>query len=375
MPTLTQVTDDLSAIGLVAADALRTFDDVLPVEARSHETVAHETLAHETRPNDAGPNEAQNLVRALARTGHLARRGASTPLVGQALKLVFGEYVVLDRLDNAGVTQEMDFVECRNLNTVMRERGPLPYAEAIDYVLQGARGLADVHERGGVHGDVNPSNLLLDDLGTIKVLEAGLSRLDEWNSNEFSSRQDSLPFTLSFMAPEQRIDPRSCDARSDIYSLGCIFYSLLAGTLPSPSHVLPRADTGAETGPDSGAAADSPVPLLAALRATRGDLPHALGRILELMTAILPDNRFATMKEVVAELELLAAIAEIAAQIPSATAKIEAPREAQTCRGPLAVPNPRWIVPVAALEKSRYFVAKMAGAISATIIPWWNSPP
>ena len=93
-----------------------------------------------------------------------------------------------------------------------------------------------------------------------------------------------------------------------------VLYSLLAGTWPLP------CPAPAGTGPES------PVPSLAALRALRGDLPHALGRILERMTAIRPGNRFASMKEVVAELELLAAMAAMAAQSRSVSPKVELPR-------------------------------------------------
>ena len=402
------MTDDLSAIGLVSADALRTFENVLPVEPPSDPTPSDETR----------PKEAQNLIRALIRSGHLTRLQASTALEGKARELVYGEYVVLDQLDNAGVTQVykaehrrlkrtvalrlfsrsvlnspesvrrfhdvvqaaarlvhpnvvatqdageaagvhfivMEYVDGRNLKAVTRERGPLPYAEAVDYILQGARGLAYAHERGVVHGDVKPSNLLLNHDGTVKVLEVGLSRLDELNSDEFSYRQDSLPFTLSYLAPEQRVDPRSFDALSDIYSLGCILYSLLAGTWPLPGPT--PAGTGSEP----------PGPSLSALRAVRGDLPHALGRVLEQMTAIRPGNRFATMKQVVAELELLAAMAAMAPQGPSTSHQVEAPCDIDALRGLTSAPPPESPTPVAALEQSKYFVAKLVGAISATII-------
>ncbi len=69
----------------------------------------------------------------------------------------------------------MEYVEGKDLAAVVKERGPLPIAEAVDYVIQAARGLQYAHEQGIVHRDIKPSNLLVDKKGTVKILDMGLA--------------------------------------------------------------------------------------------------------------------------------------------------------------------------------------------------------
>ena len=71
----------------------------------------------------------------------------------------------------------MQFVEGRDLSSIVKTNGPLPVAKAVDCVLQAARGLAYAHEQGIVHRDVKPGNLLLDKKGVVKILDLGLATL------------------------------------------------------------------------------------------------------------------------------------------------------------------------------------------------------
>ena len=73
----------------------------------------------------------------------------------------------------------MEYVVGRDLAAIVKEKGPLPLRQAIDYVQQTARGLEYAHKHGVVHRDVKPGNLLLDQEGVVKILDMGLARLNE----------------------------------------------------------------------------------------------------------------------------------------------------------------------------------------------------
>ena len=73
----------------------------------------------------------------------------------------------------------MEYVEGRDLSAVVKERGPLPVDDAVDCILQAARGLAYAHGKGVVHRDIKPANLLLDKEGVVKILDMGLARFDD----------------------------------------------------------------------------------------------------------------------------------------------------------------------------------------------------
>ncbi len=134
----------------------------------------------------------------------------------------------------------MEYVEGQPLNKVVKRRGPLPVAEACDYVRQAALGLQHAFERGLVHRDVKPANLLLTPAGTVKVLDMGLARKAEADGDDTSTltREGTVMGTPNYMAPEQGLDARSADIRADSYGLGCTLYYLLTGRVPFPGGSL-----------------------------------------------------------------------------------------------------------------------------------------
>ena len=71
----------------------------------------------------------------------------------------------------------MEYVDGKDLGAVVKERGPLPVAQAVDYIIQAARGLQYAHKQDIVHRDIKPANLLLDKQGTVKILDMGLARI------------------------------------------------------------------------------------------------------------------------------------------------------------------------------------------------------
>ncbi len=191
----------------------------------------------------------------------------------------------------------MDYVACSDLDRVVRERGPMPVVQAIDCVIQAARGLEAAHAQGIVHRDIKPGNLMLDTAGMIRVLDLGLARIVD-AANPFSktaagrlTESGMYMGTVDYVAPEQAEDSHRVDHRADIYSLGCTLYYLLTGKEPFPGEtVLKRLLAHMER----------PAP---SIRALRPAVAPAVDSAYQKMMAKRPDDRPASMAEVIALLE------------------------------------------------------------------------
>lgn len=193
----------------------------------------------------------------------------------------------------------MEFVDGVDLSQTVKKRGALPVAEACDYIRQAALGLQHAHERGMVHRDIKPHNLMVTADGTIKILDFGLASLAPEAipaSNSISARSDltavgTIMGTPDFISPEQAEDARKADIRSDIYSLGATFYYLLSGRVPfDDGSVLHKLKSHALVEP-------------APLSSVRDDVPRELVAIASRMMAKNPDERYLTPKEVAEALE------------------------------------------------------------------------
>lgn len=188
----------------------------------------------------------------------------------------------------------MEYVAGENLVRGMKRDGPMSLVAAVRCILQAARGLEHAHRRGIVHRDVKPANLLLAADGTVKVLDLGLARIDgprEAGDSHDLTREGATMGTVAFMAPEQALDSRAADERSDVYSLGCTLYFLLTGQPPY------RGETPMQT---LVAHREQSVP---SLRETRSEVDAELDALLRRMLAKQPTDRPQSMTEVCAALE------------------------------------------------------------------------
>ena len=124
----------------------------------------------------------------------------------------------------------MEYVPGRDLSNVVKEDGPLPIAKAVDYIVQSADGLQYAHDASMIHRDIKPANLLVDEKGTVKILDLGLAL---YMANEDDSLtvayNENVLGTADYLAPEQALNSHLVDHRADIYGLGCTLYFLLTG--------------------------------------------------------------------------------------------------------------------------------------------------
>jgi serine/threonine protein kinase len=122
----------------------------------------------------------------------------------------------------------MEFIEGEDVSGILARRGKLPAHEAVAIVTQVARGLEAAHSEGVVHRDLKPQNVMMDAAGKASVMDFGIARsMDASNM----TRTGALLGTPTYMSPEQA-QGKKVDARSDIYTLGIIFYELLTGRPP-----------------------------------------------------------------------------------------------------------------------------------------------
>jgi serine/threonine protein kinase len=128
----------------------------------------------------------------------------------------------------------MEFVEGKDLQTLVAETGVLHFATAVSYIAQTAAGLQHAHSKGFVHRDIKPANLMITKDGTIKILDMGLARsfLNEKDNvtGEVGGEEGALG-TIDYVSPEQALG-QPVDERADVYSLGATLYFLLTGHPP-----------------------------------------------------------------------------------------------------------------------------------------------
>src|SRR5262249_44164410 len=111
------------------------------------------------------------------------------------------------------------------------ERGAMPIDRAVRIATQLCDALEAAHARDIVHRDLKPGNVVVLDGDAIKVLDFGLAKSLEVQASAQITRRDAIVGTPLYMSPEQ-IDGRPCAPRSDLYSLGCMLYEMLAGSPP-----------------------------------------------------------------------------------------------------------------------------------------------
>ncbi len=210
------------------------------------------------------------LSRDLARDPDFVKR---FDLEASALTSLSHPHVVsiIDRGHHEGVLFfAMELVEGKSL----RERlslGELPVEEVLRLLTQILSALGHAHKKGIIHRDLKPENVLLDEQGTVKVVDFGLAAMAGLRAEDRITRSAVAMGTVSYMAPEQRRDAHAVDHRADLYSTGVVLYELLTGDVPVGAYQAPSR--------------------------SRTDLGRAIDGVVERALAPEPEQRFQSADE------------------------------------------------------------------------------
>lgn len=206
----------------------------------------------------------------------------------------------------------MEYVDGTNLHDWVSQNGKMPWREAVECIYQVAQGLSHAHSQGMVHRDIKPHNLMrthstidaaaegaTPHVASVKILDLGLAYL----SNEVISEDNSIEpnaaltqagavmGTPDFIAPEQALDARQADARSDIYSLGATFFYLLTGRPPfNEGNAQSRIQQHQEATPPN-------------IQTLAPDVPEAVCKVVSKMLEKDARSRFAKAQELTIALQ------------------------------------------------------------------------
>jgi eukaryotic-like serine/threonine-protein kinase len=245
-------------------------------DMRLDRVVALKILAPEYTRDPGCVQRFQNEARAAAKLDHenIARVFASGEDGGQ-------QYIAFE------------YVSGTNIRDMIQQRGALTSAETVNYILQMAEALRHTSAAGVVHRDIKPSNIIITPSGRAKLVDLGLARHRTAGEDDLTVQGTTLG-TFDYISPEQALDPRNVDVRSDLYSLGCTAYHMLTGEPPYSrgsmfQKVLDHHKTEA---PD--ASAKNPL------------VPQALSHIIRQMMDSQVENRYQRPEDLIRDLLPLA---------------------------------------------------------------------
>jgi serine/threonine-protein kinase len=122
----------------------------------------------------------------------------------------------------------MEFLEGRELRSMMQSRVPIGVGQALDIAAQVAEGMQYAHDRQIIHRDIKPANIMVLNDGLVKITDFGIARM---RNNEVKTMTGMILGSPKYMSPEQ-VSGKRADTRSDIFSLGVVLYEMLTGTSP-----------------------------------------------------------------------------------------------------------------------------------------------
>jgi serine/threonine-protein kinase len=237
----------------------------------------------------------------------------------------------------------MEYIEGQSLDDILKGDNSLSVKHAKNLLKQACLGLAAAHKIDLVHRDIKPANIMITDNGTLKIVDFGIARTREYG--------DKLTNTGEFVGTPGYLSPEVCigkevDERSDIFSLGIVFYEMLAGKVPFEN--------------------DSPLGLM--LEVVQSEIPdiRELNKkvdkktsfILNKMIAKSPDDRYQTCNEIIRDLgniienETISSIKEGAKIIPNQPAKSKSAESEKITLPSAAAVTDNFLVAKSAPQKS-----------------------
>lgn len=185
----------------------------------------------------------------------------------------------------------MRFIEGVDLAKLVAQYGPIPYGAVAIIAMQLLEALDYLNQQQVVHRDVKPSNIVLGTDGTTRLIDFGLAKRVITEQDHSLTRSEYFLGTLDYISPEQAIESRHVDIRSDLYSLGCTLYTLLTGHPPFSSsrftNPLKKVLAHALITPTK-------------IQQLSPDTPAELCEVIDKFMAKDPQNRFATPKQAAA---------------------------------------------------------------------------
>lgn len=251
----------------------------------------------------------------------------------------------------------MEYVPGGTLLDLIQAEAPLPAPHAVEIATQLALALDYGHRHGIVHCDVKPQNVLLDETGSPKLVDFGISR----SIAATGALTDTISGTAGYIAPEQLLGEK-LDGRADIYALGCVVYEMLTGELPFAASNLAALATQRLVRP--------PAPIRAKNPRIQIPLAEAVMRALERD----PDQRYATASEFSEALaaSMSSTVSSRRTRVAGSTAELTQRRSVETTvrhsteRKPLAEDRRRQLWPIAIVV---LVALGLAGAVAAIEIP------
>jgi serine/threonine-protein kinase len=200
-------------------------------------------------------------------------------------------------LDNGAPYMVMEHLEGVDLATLLRQRGPLPVLDAIDFGLQACEALADAHALGTVHRDLKPSNLFLvkrsDGSACVKLLDFGISKvkgIGAAGQDLAMTKTATVMGSPLYMSPEQMESAKDVDSRTDIWAMGIVLYELLGGRPPFEGATVPEVCVKIAThAPPS-------------FQTIRPDVPRSLEAVIFRCLEKNRANRYANVADLAVEL-------------------------------------------------------------------------
>jgi serine/threonine-protein kinase len=187
----------------------------------------------------------------------------------------------------------MEFCDGSPLDSVLAKEHRLPAGRALDITIQAALGLQHAHAHGIIHRDMKPANLFMTSDGVIKILDLGLSKNIENNSQSFVTHAGTVLGTPHYISPEQVLSAKDIDGRTDIYSLGATFYHLVTGRTPfegkSAAVIISKHLSDQLTNPQD----------------IHPDIPNDVVQVIQRMMAKSPGDRYQSCDELLEDLEAI----------------------------------------------------------------------
>ena len=201
----------------------------------------------------------------------------------------------------------MDYVGGCNLRMTIGMGGAMDHREAVRIVASVASALAAGERLGVVHRDIKPENIMIEEDGTVKLVDLGVAKAK--GTDSLMTMRQSVFGTPNYISPEQALDASTVDGRADVYSLGVVLYELLCGRRPyssdKPSEVLCELL--------------SPKPL-PDVRRLNPDVPQKLSALLSLMCAKSPEDRIKSASS------LLETLGKMGYEVQAYNANVTVPR-------------------------------------------------